>query len=161
MGKHVYRNPLGDHEQGYCRPPVDTQYPHQQRGPRRPKPEPRYIATRQFMREFFEAVEEPISITQNGKKTKVSAAVAINKQLVAHAVKGAPWAIRRVTDMQLALMREYEAEQAQMQAALDYIEREEKRRPLKPELAELRAELEQRVHNPRELFRNAGSNDRR
>jgi hypothetical protein len=152
MGKHVYRNPLGDHEQGYCRPPTSTQFPHQQRAPRQPKAQPRHIATRQFMKEFFEAVEEPVTVTQNGKKTKIPAAVAINKQLVMNAVKGEPWAIRRAIDMQLALIREYEAEQVQIQGALNYLEQRAKRGPLKPEEVELRIELERRVNNARELF---------
>jgi hypothetical protein len=104
------------------------------------------------MKDFFEAIEEPVVITQNGKRRKIPAAIAINKQLVAHAIKGSAWAIRRVTDMQLALIREYEAEQLKAQDVLNYLEQKAKKRPLKQDEVELRIELERRVEDARELF---------
>jgi hypothetical protein len=152
MGKHIHKKPLGDHAQGYCRPPAHSQFPNQQRSQTKPTPEPRAIATRQFMKDFFTALEEPITITQNGKKTKIPAAVAINKQLVAHAIKGAAWAVRRVCDMQIALIREYESEQSKAQEMLNYLEQQEKNRPLRPGEIALRLELERRIGEARELF---------
>ncbi|MGY3492327.1 hypothetical protein ACVIHH_001086 [Bradyrhizobium sp. USDA 4518] len=71
------RNELGQFEKGTCGNP---------RG--RPRKQPLEISTERLRREFFEAAETPITITENGRRKTISAHKAIDMQLIRKAVAG-------------------------------------------------------------------------
>lgn len=145
MTRHINRRPLGDHDVGYCRPPR-----------RRPasatkstSAQPRGIGTRQVMIDFFEPLEEIITVNQGGKKRRMPAGKVVYRQLVAKAVKGEAWAIRRITDLQLRLLDMYDSDMERAHEVLANIEHAEKKSktPLTPEAKALKEELLRRVAN--------------
>lgn len=153
MGKHINRKPLRDHVVGYGRTPEHTRFPHQQKRQRK-KPKPRQITTRQVMAEFFVVLEQPVTVTRNGKSKKVSARAAIYQRLISEAAQGKQWAVRRVVDMEVSMTREYEAEYLAMLREFQNLEAHQQRtgRPLSPEAQALKHEIARRLKDPRELF---------
>ena len=153
MGEHTNERPPGDYQVGYKRTPIGTRFPNQTRKTP-PKKPPRAIATRQMMADLFEALEQPVVQVKNGRRRKVPASVAIDDALVAQAAAGKAWAVRRIYDMKIAFVRQYEEELVQMLRGLIDLEEHERRtgKPLDPENEAIKQELIRRVTNPRELF---------
>jgi len=54
----------------------------------RPRKQPLEISARKNRDDFFAAADMPVWITENGKRKKISARVAINRQLIRRAVEG-------------------------------------------------------------------------
>ncbi|MCP1837123.1 serine/threonine protein phosphatase PrpC [Bradyrhizobium sp. USDA 4524] len=71
------RNELGQFEKGTCGNP---------RG--RPRKQPLEISSERQRREFFEATEKQIIVTENGKRKSVSVHTAIDLQLMRKAISG-------------------------------------------------------------------------
>lgn len=152
MGKHVNRRELANHEVGYCRPP------RRKKGDTRKRPilaPGRGVGTRQMMTDFFEALEEVITVTQNGRKVRLPASKVVFRQLTARAAKGESWAIRRLTDLQLKLLELYERgleHSAEFLGKLR-IAQADRTEPLSEEEKIIWNELQRRVSNAgRELF---------
>ena len=98
MGRHR-RNPnkpLGNHTRGYCRPPPETQFPHQKVTRRRKatSPAPRDIAT--ILDELLEA---KVTIRDGARSRKVSRLEYLFMRAIDSAGKGDLRALKFVVEM--------------------------------------------------------------
>ncbi|MCR6733387.1 MAG: DUF5681 domain-containing protein [Afipia sp.] len=72
----------------------------------RPRKQARQISAQQNREDFFAATEMPVPIIENGKRKTIPAFVAINRQLVKHAVSGNMRAIVEYKKLERSLTSE-------------------------------------------------------
>lgn len=139
-------------------PPVEHQFKKGEPS-RNPSGRPRKrthhpIGERQAMVDFFRAIEKPVTVEQNGKRITEPAVRVIYDLLVARALKGDAWAIRRVVDMQMTRARQYEAGIAALIPILMEMKRYvEGGGELHPEAQRWMVEMQRRIdHAGEELF---------
>jgi hypothetical protein len=122
-----------DYEVGYAKPPKKHQFKKGQSGnPRgRPPKEPPVRTLRNQRLEFFQAMEQQMTVNVGGKRRKMKASQVIDYRLVAKAAKGDHRAIKLAKDMYRDLTDEHEQWQAffwEMTFLADQAEEEEWRK---------------------------------
>lgn len=96
-----------DYEVGYAKPPKDSQFQKGESGNPRGRPKGR----RNHLTMLYAAMNEPITITENNKRTTVTKFEAVMKQIMNQALKGNGPVARLVITHLLPLAERIDAQQ--------------------------------------------------
>lgn len=146
------KDPSGEYEVGYGRPPKHSRFQKGQSGnPKgRPREQRRAITLRQVRADVLTAMEREVTVTRDGKQIKVPIFIAIMDQLMLKAAKGDMRAMRLVIDLRRSLIDEHEQAQVKLFEELVGAERWAREAPetVAPEDWGLIEEMQRRVSDP-------------